>query len=281
MNLKKRVEAIIFSSGKYVSVEEIARLCRRDLNEINKVLEELKKEYDARDSAVSLMNEEDKWKLTVKEKYIPTVRKIVAETELTKAVMQTLAYIAYKAPILQSDVVSVRSNKAYSHIADIESKGFITKTKHGHSFLINLTQKFYDYFDLKSKQDIEKRFSKVREISAEDVLLRDVEKKWETPEMPKESVTEEKKVETKQEAKQKEEVEKVKEKEEPEEEFESQIDELKDKEKQEVMEEEAKKIEEHFNNLEKKENKKEDNKEKNKQDTKENNKEDKKERIGK
>jgi segregation and condensation protein B len=263
MNLKKRVEAVVFSAGKYVSVEEIAKLCRKDLDSVKDVLKELKEDYDSRDSAIALMNEEDKWKLTVKERFIPTVRKIVAETELSKAVMQTLAYIAYKAPILQSDVVSVRSNKAYNHIADIESKGFITKTKHGHTFLINLTQKFYDYFDLKDKEDVQKRFGRVKEITAEDVLLRDVEKKWEAPELPEEPVIEKEKTETKkeekEETKEKEEEEK-KEKEEiekTEDEFESQMDELKNKEKQEVIEKEAKKIEEHFNNLEKKENKKE------------------------
>lgn len=255
MNLKKRVEAIIFSSGKYVSVEEIARLCRVDVNTIVSVLNELKKDYSARDSAITLINEGDKWKLTVKEKFIPTVRRIVSETELSKAVMQTLAYIAYKAPILQSDVVSVRSNKAYNHIKELESKGFLTKTKHGHTFLIKLTQKFFDYFDLKSKEDIQKRFGRIKELTPEEVLLREVEKKWEKEEEPKVEIYG--KPEVKVYGKKTEPVFKPEEKKEEVEEKEeqSQIDELKKEQKEKVMEKEVKKIEEHFNNLEKKENK--------------------------
>lgn len=251
MSLKKRVEAVVFSSGRYVSVERIAKLCRADVDVVTNILNELKKDYEARESSLILTNEGGKWKLTVKEKFIPTVRRIVAEAELTKAVMQTLAYIAYKAPILQSDVVSVRSNKAYNHIAELESKGFLTKTKHGHSFLIKLTQKFFDYFDLKSKEDIQKRFGRVKELTPEEVLLREVEKKWEKTEEPKVEIYG--KPEVKVYGKKTEEIEELEEKEGEErgEEEQSQIDELRKEQKEKVIEKEVKKIEEHFNNMKK------------------------------
>ncbi len=289
MNLKKRVEAIVFSAGKYVSVEEIAKLCRADINSVTEVLNELKKDYDDRDSSLSLMNEGNNWKLTVKEIYIPTVRKIVAETELTKAVMQTLSYIAYKAPILQSDVVSARSNKAYEHIAELESKGFLTKTKRSHTFLINLTQKFFEYFDLKSKEDVQKRFGNVKELSSDDVMLRDVERKWDKEEkataqsgMAEEEAREKEKTqEAAEEAAEKEELKEFKEPEEAEkkkliqqitaaehseEEIESQIDELRKKEKQKAMKKEIKKIEKHFTKIEKEENKNDNDKSNNNKD---------------
>jgi DNA-binding MarR family transcriptional regulator len=88
--------------------------------------------------------------------------------------METLAVVAYKAPVLQSKVVKIRTNKAYDHLAQLENSGFITREKSGRSKLIKLTSKFFEYFDIdpsKLKQkfsssgDVEKAIeSKEKEI---------------------------------------------------------------------------------------------------------------------
>ena len=57
------------------------------------------------------------------------VRKIVTETELTRSVMETLAVIAFKYPILQSDLIKLRTNKAYDHLVELEKSGYISRQK--------------------------------------------------------------------------------------------------------------------------------------------------------
>ena len=95
-----------------------------------------------------LVEEGDFWKFTVQDHFIPMVRKIVTETELTKSVLETLAVIAFKYPILQSDMIKLRTNKAYDHLVELEKSGYITRQKHGRTNLIKLTEKFFKYFDL-------------------------------------------------------------------------------------------------------------------------------------
>ena len=75
------------------------------------------------------------------------VRKIVTETELTRSVMETLAVIAFKYPILQSDLIKLRTNKAYDHLVELEKSGYISRQKYCTN-LIKLTDKFFKYFDL-------------------------------------------------------------------------------------------------------------------------------------
>ncbi|MFH1181596.1 MAG: SMC-Scp complex subunit ScpB [Candidatus Woesearchaeota archaeon] len=162
-DLAKKIEALLFSSGKRMSIAEISRLCRSTPEAVVAELQKLKAAYEQTNSSLMIIDEGDSWKITVREKYLPLVQKIVAETELTRTVMETLAVVAWKAPVLQSDVIRVRTNKAYEHLKELEETGFISRAKHGRTQLIKLTDKFFNYFDLQNKEDIEKKFGKFKE----------------------------------------------------------------------------------------------------------------------
>jgi|TARA_B100001971_G_C18246094_1_gene574338 segregation and condensation protein B len=154
--LKKKLEALLFSSGRKMSVEELSRLADARTGDIQQSLEELKKEYESKNSSVMIVNEGDSWKLTVHEQFLPLVQKIITETELSKTIVETLAVIAFKYPIKQSDLIRIRTNKAYDHLKELEEMGYITRQKHGRTNLIKLTQKFFEYFDLREEQLKEK-----------------------------------------------------------------------------------------------------------------------------
>lgn len=146
--LKKKIEALLFSSGRKMDIEEISRLCNLNPEEARKALSELKKTYEETNSSLMMIDEGNFWKLTVREPFLPLVQKIVTQTELSKTLMETLAVIAFKYPIKQSDLIKIRTNKAYDHLKELEEMGYITRQKHGRTKLIKLTQKFFDYFDL-------------------------------------------------------------------------------------------------------------------------------------
>jgi len=152
--LKNDVEALLFSSGKPVPEEMLCQLTGRTRREIKKVLEALKEDYDLRDTALMILQDADAWKITVRERHLPLVQKIVADTELTRATLETLAVIAYKSPVLQSTVIKTRGTGAYDHITELLNLGFITREKEGRSFKIKLAEKFFEYFDVEGNKDI-------------------------------------------------------------------------------------------------------------------------------
>jgi len=147
-SVKSKVEAVIFSTGHRISLDEISRLCRARKEDALAALKELQQEYADKQSSLMLSEEGDFWKFTVRDHFIPIVRKIVTETELTKTVLETLAVIAFKYPILQSDLIKIRTNKAYDHLVELEKSGYISRQKQGRTNLIKLTEKFFKYFDL-------------------------------------------------------------------------------------------------------------------------------------
>ncbi len=146
--LKDKLEALLFSSGRKMNIEELSRLLNAKTDDIKNALVGLKTEYDDKKSSMMLINEGDSWKLTIREQFLPLVRNIVTETELSKTIMETLAVIAFKYPIKQSELIKIRTNKAYDHLNQLEQMGYITRQKHGRTNLIKLTQKFFEYFDL-------------------------------------------------------------------------------------------------------------------------------------
>ena len=162
IDYKNMIEALLFASGRLMSVDTLIALTGASGKQVLlSNIEKLKKEYETRNSPLMIVEEKDGWKLTVREAYLPLVRKIVSETELPKTILETLAMIAWKSPVLQSEIIDIRHNKAYDHIAELEELGFIKKEKKGRSFVLKLAEKFYEYFDVSGAKDIRQVFSKV------------------------------------------------------------------------------------------------------------------------
>lgn len=160
--LIKQVEAILFSVGDRISIEELSKLTKeKDLALLKKTLRTLRDRYIEADSPLTLHEEGQNWKMNVREEHLSTVRKIVKKTELPKTLLETLSVIAWKAPVKQSIVIHVRTNKAYDHLDMLEKMGYITRKKFGRTKLINITQKFYDYFEINKKGGLGKIFKRV------------------------------------------------------------------------------------------------------------------------
>ncbi|MFC1801099.1 SMC-Scp complex subunit ScpB [Nanoarchaeota archaeon] len=182
MSDKNRVESILFATGKDIALEEIARLSSLGEAKVLNILKDMKEEFDKSDNSLKLIEKGRFWKLTIKDKYLPLVSNLITETELDKSTMETLAVIAWKYPILQSDVIKIRHNKAYEHMKQLKEMGFIVKEKSGRTFKIKLTEKFFSYFDLPT-QDAKDAF---RKVIPEDIQKEIMEKEKEIKEKEKE-----------------------------------------------------------------------------------------------
>jgi len=155
-NLKYKLEALLFSSAREMTIEELCALTKATTEEVKEKLNELKQDYEQRDSSISFIDGGDRVKLNVKSEHAPLIHQVVTETELSKTLMETLAIIAFKYPIKQSDLIKLRTNKAYDHLKALEEMGYIIRQKFGRTRLIKLTPKFFEYFDLPEEKLKEK-----------------------------------------------------------------------------------------------------------------------------
>jgi len=163
--LKKKIESILFASGKKIEIVEIAKLCRLSHNIplVEEILNEIKEKYEKENSSLMLTNDATAWKINVREQYVNLVKNLVSKTELSKTIMETLAVIAYKTPVLQAELIKIRTNKAYDHLRELERTGYISRKKKGRTKLIELTPKFFEYFDVPPDK-LKERFKNVAEL---------------------------------------------------------------------------------------------------------------------
>lgn len=154
----KRIEAIFFVSGRFLSMQELISLS--DLNPIiiKELIDKLKEKYNKDDSAIEITERNGLWKMDIRKEFGNIANRLASgSSEFTKAERETLAIIAYKQPIKQSVIIKIRGNKAYDHIKRFIELNLVKKKKVGHTNELTLSDEFYDYFNVQDSKDFLKR----------------------------------------------------------------------------------------------------------------------------
>lgn len=160
MNLATKIEAVFYIKGKPLSIEEIftclqqqdleaAKMSQSDREQIEDALIELMNDYAHRDSALEIVETEAGYSLQLKNEYEYLLRELVP-AELGKGALRTLAAVALKNPILQTELIDLRGSSAYQQVAELVKLGFIRKREQadGRSYWLEVTNKFHQYFEI-------------------------------------------------------------------------------------------------------------------------------------
>lgn len=145
-NALKVMEAALFMGGKGLSIEELGKISNVPLLKIREYLPELVDAFNARDSALELVEDAGGYRMRVRSPFDEKVSHLAGVGELNPSEMKTLAFIAYKQPLLQSHLVQVRSNTAYEHLQKLVETGFVSREPRGRTYILRTTKKFAEYF---------------------------------------------------------------------------------------------------------------------------------------
>ncbi len=162
---KASIEAALFASGRTISINEMAALTGLSLERVEALAEELAAEYAARQSGLEIRRIGEGYSMQVR--YALAGRIIsFAPREIAAPLIRTLAIIAYKQPIKQSQLVEIRGNKSYDHVRELEKRGLIYAEKQGHTKLLTTTKGFAEYFGISSAspQDIRRALLKGKRL---------------------------------------------------------------------------------------------------------------------
>lgn len=160
MKLSTKIEAIIYIKGRPLSVEEIhaclqekeaesAKLSQSDRELIEDGIIELMNDYAHRDSALEIVETETGYSLQLKQDYEYLLQELVP-AELGKGALRTLAAVALRNPILQTELIDLRGSSAYQQVAELVQLGFVRKREQadGRSYWLEVTSKFHQYFEI-------------------------------------------------------------------------------------------------------------------------------------
>jgi len=149
ISLPARIEGILYLKGRPTHSNEIAELLREDLDNVGKALWELKAGYAQRDTALEINESNGFYSLQLRQGLAELVQDLLP-ADLSIATLRTLATVALKKRILQSELVELRGSGAYDHIKDLIDKNFVERRrqKDGRSFWITLSEKFHQTFSV-------------------------------------------------------------------------------------------------------------------------------------
>ncbi len=157
MTVKATVEAALFVAGTNLTAEKIAKVLGfEDVTPVRDAAEELVAEYKGRDSGVEVYKLGKTYGMRIKPELEEHVTALIPETEMPKAMLRTLALIAYEQPIKQSYVVKIRGNRVYEYLKRLEDAGFIERKDEGHTRVISTTEKFRKYFKINDAKELVK-----------------------------------------------------------------------------------------------------------------------------
>ena len=142
-----KIEAVLYLKGKPVSKKTLSELTNSDINSVNDAIKQLSYKYSQSTSALEIISNNSLISLELKHSLNEYVEDLLP-AELKTAVLRTLAVIAIKKKLLQSDLILLRGSSAYDHIKELIEKKFITKRKQkdGRSYWISLSDKFFQTF---------------------------------------------------------------------------------------------------------------------------------------
>ena len=162
-NYKKQIEAVLFTVGRSLDIQQIADLIGLgSVGVVKDALTQLKEEYTEKNSALEIIEDNNKFRMNIKSEHMHLVKDLMPSMELTKPTIETQAIIAWKQPILQSTVVKIRGTPAYDHVKLLLEQEFLTADPKGLSKILKLTPKFFQYFDT-NKDILKNTLNKIEE----------------------------------------------------------------------------------------------------------------------
>ena len=143
------VEAALFTAGRPVSVDEIVEATGLDVKSAKRALKALEMEYDERGdgTALEVGQAGEKWAMQLRTRYVQHAR-LLAEMEIPKKLLKTLALIAFHQPLLQSELVEMVGTKAYDHVRELTEIGLVKARAEGVSKRLTSSPSFPEYFGI-------------------------------------------------------------------------------------------------------------------------------------
>jgi segregation and condensation protein B len=159
--VKRVLEAALLSSSEPLPVADLRKLFDEEISPdvLRRLLEELRADWA--ESGIELVNVASGWRFQVRPEYQRFLDRLNPQKppKYSRAVLETLAIIAYKQPVTRGDIEEIRGVTVSSGILKaLESRGWIDEVGHrevpGRPALYSTTRAFLNDLGLRSLDEL-------------------------------------------------------------------------------------------------------------------------------
>jgi segregation and condensation protein B len=181
-NVKAVIEALIFTSDAPLAVEKICIILSHvEKTEIKAAFEKLVSEYNDRQGGIYLQEVAGGFQFRTRPELSLWIKKLRSTKphSLSPQAMETLAIIAYKQPIVKSEIESIRGVDVGAPLKSLLDKKLIRivgrKDVPGKPIIYGTTKKFLEVFNLKDLLDLPnlrefKELNQQQELGEQEIL---------------------------------------------------------------------------------------------------------------
>ncbi|OGW85441.1 MAG: SMC-Scp complex subunit ScpB [Omnitrophica bacterium RIFCSPHIGHO2_02_FULL_46_11] len=155
---KRIIEAVLFTSGKPVTLADLKRaLGSYSQAKIEPLIRELQSEYERDGRSFRIQEIAGGFECATAPKFAPWILKLELQKksrQATQSALETLAILAYKQPTTRAEIEDLRGVDVSGVLVTLIERGLIKivgrKEVPGRPFLYGTTDKFLEHFGLKS-----------------------------------------------------------------------------------------------------------------------------------
>jgi segregation and condensation protein B len=160
-DIKNIIESLLFVADEPLSIDRFKNIIgQAETKEIRQALEELGADYEARQGGFYLNQVAGGYQIRTRSEYMEWIKRLLQPKplRLSKAALETLAIIAYKQPVIRSDVEHIRGVDCGGVLRVLLERKFIRvlgrKEIPGRPLIYATTKRFLEVFDLKNLKDL-------------------------------------------------------------------------------------------------------------------------------
>lgn len=161
VQLKRVLEAVLLSAQQPLTVGELKKVFVEEIGHdiVRVLLEELRADWAER--PLELLQVASGWRFRTRAEFLPYLERLNPEKppKYSRAVLETLAIIAYRQPVTRGDIEEIRGVTVSTQvIKTLEERGWVDVVGHrdtpGRPALLATTKKFLDDLGLRSVTEL-------------------------------------------------------------------------------------------------------------------------------
>ena len=170
---KSLVEALLFVSGEPITLAALKSSTELPDNDLKEALDELMREYREKEGGLLIMEIANGYQMVTNPFYAQWLKKFThtsASNKLSLPSLETLAIIAYKQPVIKTEVEQIRGVNADGIMKSLLDKRLIKimgrKEVPGKPLLYGTTLEFLQYFGIKDLTEL----PTLKELAREEAI---------------------------------------------------------------------------------------------------------------
>lgn len=175
------IEAILFVAGdEGLTLEELSKITDQPLDTMAVLIEELETRLKTDESSGLLLIETaNKYQIVTKKEYSEWIKRYAQSPfsqTLSRALLETLAIVAYKQPITRVEIEEIRGVQVTGNLQKLKTRQLIDEVgrldQPGRPLLYGTTPFFLDYFGVNSLEELPKLSEEDEEDDMSDLFFK-------------------------------------------------------------------------------------------------------------